>query len=93
MEKTIKATEAARRFSEVLNRVKFRGNHYIIVRGGKPVASIGPVEILQKEHTLGELKGLLEKIPGLGDEAVVYEADMREVIKYQPTLPREMEWE
>lgn len=93
MEKTIRATEAVRRFSELLNRVRFQGNHYIILRGGKAVASIGPAERLSRQYTLGELKGLLAGIPRLGDEAAVFEADIREVIKHQPALPRETEWE
>ena len=33
MDKTITATEAVRKFSEILNAVKYNGNHYTILRG------------------------------------------------------------
>lgn len=41
--KTISATTAARSFSDVLNRVKFRGEEFMIVRGGEEVARLSPV--------------------------------------------------
>ena len=37
MEKRISATRAVRDFSQVLNTIKFKGVHYIIERGGKPI--------------------------------------------------------
>ena len=40
--KRLTATEAARRFSEVLDAVETRGETYVVVRGGRPVASIAP---------------------------------------------------
>ncbi len=92
MEKTISATEAVRRFSEILNSIKYRGNHYTIMRGGKPVASISPVETPIKERTLGELKGLLKKLPRLGDEAKNFEIDLGEIIKLQPSMPEKDKW-
>ncbi|MEW6410277.1 MAG: type II toxin-antitoxin system Phd/YefM family antitoxin [Nitrospirota bacterium] len=92
MEKTISATEAVRRFSELLNTIKFKGNHYIILRGGKPVASMVPVEVSSKGHTIGEIKELLKKIPRLGDEANLFEIDLREIIRCQPGLPEEDKW-
>jgi len=93
MAKTIKATEAVRHFSDLLNTIKFKGNYYIILRGGKPIASIGPVKVAQEEHTLGELKSLLKKIPRLGEEADAFEKDLKEIIRKQPLLPGETEWE
>jgi len=41
--KELTATEAARRFSEVLDAVEHRREAFVITRGGKTVASIGPV--------------------------------------------------
>lgn len=66
MPKTIRASEAVRRFSDLLNTVKFRGETFTIVRGGKSVAYIGPVEGMQRTRTLGELKHLLQGLPRLG---------------------------
>ncbi len=34
MAKTISATDVVRRFSDILNSIKYRGNHFIILRGG-----------------------------------------------------------
>lgn len=40
--KQLSATDAARRFSEILDRVEQRGESVVIVRRGRPVATIGP---------------------------------------------------
>ncbi len=92
MEKTISATEVVRKFSEILNSIKYRGNHYTVLRGGKPVASICPVETYLKERTLGELKGLMRGLPRLGDEAERFEKDLKEIIKSQPSMPSKHRW-
>lgn len=90
MEKTVSATEAVRKFSEILNSIKYRGDHYTVLRGGKPVASISPVEMSSK--TLGELKGLLGNIPRLGDEVESFDKDLKEIIKHQPSMPVKNKW-
>ena len=92
MEKTISATEAVRKFSEILNSIKYRGESYTIVRGGKKVASICPVEIHLKERSLGELKTLFKNIPKLGDEIESFERDLREILEHQPSMPKEDRW-
>jgi prevent-host-death family protein len=38
----VTATEAARRFSELLDAVESRGETFVVVRRGRPVARIGP---------------------------------------------------
>jgi prevent-host-death family protein len=40
--KQLSATEAARRFSELLDRVEQTGESYVVVRRGRAVATIGP---------------------------------------------------
>lgn len=92
MEKAVTATEAVRKFSEILNSVKYKGNHYTILRSGKPIASINPAEKSFKEMTLGELKGLLKKLPRLGDEAERFGRDLKEIIKRQPSMPEIDRW-
>jgi antitoxin (DNA-binding transcriptional repressor) of toxin-antitoxin stability system len=62
MEKRISATRAVRDFSEVLNTIKFKGVHYIIERGGKPIASMKSIDENLDPMTLGELKTLLNDI-------------------------------
>lgn len=93
MEKTIAATDAVRRFSEILNTIKFRGDHYVIQRGGRPMALMGPVEEAKKERSIGELKRLLEQLPKLGREVDAFEKDMEEIRTHQPMLPAGKPWE
>jgi prevent-host-death family protein len=40
--KQLSATDAARRFSELLDRVEQTGESYVVVRRGRAVATIGP---------------------------------------------------
>lgn len=93
MEKIIQATEAVRQFSDILNTIKFKGDHYIIQRGGKPVAFMGPMEEARKERTIGELKSLFERLPRLGKEAEAFEKDIEYVRAHQPNLPAGEVWE
>lgn len=90
--KTITATEAVRRFSEILNSIKYTGANYTIVRGGKPVAMIRPVEDHAKGLTLGDLAGLVKSLPALGDEAERFKKDVREAHKRQPHMPEKDKW-
>ncbi len=92
MEKTISATEVVRKFSEILNSIKYKGDHYTILRGGKPVASISPAETPAKGRTLGDLKELLKRLPHLDDEAERFEKDLKEIIKHQPYMPEKDQW-
>jgi prevent-host-death family protein len=41
--KQVSATDASRRFSDVLDDVERDGESYVVVRHGRPVATIGPV--------------------------------------------------
>lgn len=43
METTITATELSKRLSDVLNRVKYRGERFIVQRNGETIATIAPV--------------------------------------------------
>ena len=93
MEKHISATDAVREFSELLNRVKFRGERYIIVRTGKPVARIEPTDPSPKRRTLSELGRLLDELPRLGDELESFAADIEVTRGEQLRLPEESQWE
>jgi antitoxin (DNA-binding transcriptional repressor) of toxin-antitoxin stability system len=44
LDKRIAATEAAKRFGRLVNRVREARATYVIERGGTPVAQIGPVD-------------------------------------------------
>lgn len=60
MKSEITATEAARRFSEVVNRVRYRNESFVVKRGGEPVCEIVPVK---PPFTGRELTVLLRTLP------------------------------
>ena len=43
MDTVISATELARRVGDVLARIRYRGESFVVERNGTPVARIGPV--------------------------------------------------
>ncbi len=55
------ATEAARTFSELVNRVHYRGETVLVERGGVPVCEIAPAK--PPRFTLSDLAGLLRDLP------------------------------
>ncbi len=93
MEKRISATRAVRDFSEVLNTIKFKGAHYIIERGGKPIASMKSIEEKIDSITLGELKNLLKKLPRLENELDAFASDLEEISRNQPLMSTGDLWE
>ena len=93
MIKTINATDAARTFSELLNSVKYKGDRFTIVRGGKPAASIGPVESVPQKRTLGELRMLMKSLPGIGEDSALFAHDIEEALRKQPSIPEKDSWE
>jgi prevent-host-death family protein len=93
MEKTINATEAVRKFSDILNSVKYQGESYTIVRGGKPVALISPVENLPKKRLLRDLREMVKSLPPLGNEADHLGKDLKEIRKHQPSFPKDTKWD
>ena len=93
MEKRISATRAVREFSEVLNTIKFKGAHYIIERGGKPIASMKSIDEKIDPMTLGELKTLLKKLPRLEEELDAFASDLEEISRNQPLMSKGDLWE
>ena len=93
MEKRISATRAVRDFSEVLNTIKFKGVHYIIERGGKPIASMKSIDENIDPMTLGELKTLLKKLPRLEEELDAFASDLKEISRNQPLMSTGDLWE
>jgi hypothetical protein len=60
-ESRIAATEAAKNFGRLVNRVREERATYIVERGGQPVAQIGPVE--RPSFTIGDLKAWVRDGP------------------------------
>lgn len=67
-------TEVARHFADYINRVAFRGERFVLMRGNKPVAELGPVPMGTR---LGDLPDLLASLPSLSEsEAVTFASDV-----------------
>ena len=62
----ISATQTARRFSELMNRVRYRGESFVVERGGKPVCEILPAQ--PAKFTGRELADLLRLLPKPDEE-------------------------
>jgi prevent-host-death family protein len=81
MKSRISATEAARSFSELMNRVRYRGESFIVERNGKPICEILPAR--PPRFTGGELAKLLRSLPKPDEE---YLALVEELIAKQPSV-------
>ncbi|HEX8273485.1 MAG TPA: hypothetical protein VF615_12690 [Longimicrobiaceae bacterium] len=74
MRSTPSVTDVARNFAEYINRVAFRGERFVLMRGKRPVAELRPVATGKR---LRELPALLASLPRLSEsEAVELAADL-----------------
>ena len=62
----ISATEGARKFSELMNRVHYRGESFVVERGGKPICEILPAQPVS--FTGRQLVDLLRALPKPDEE-------------------------
>ncbi len=83
METRITATELAKSLSDILNRVRYRGERFLIERGGEPVATLSPARPTQG-ITLRELAARLADIPLPGDG---FADDLEAIQQSQPKAP------
>jgi prevent-host-death family protein len=68
-------TEVLRNFSDYINRVAYRGERFVLTRGGRPVAELVPAQPAGRR--LSELASVLGSLPRLGeDEAASFEEDL-----------------
>jgi hypothetical protein len=84
---SISATEAARNFSELLNRVRYQRQSYLVERGGRAVCEIRSV----CEETGFNGAALVRLLNSLPDPAASYLDEVEEAIKLQP-LAEETRW-
>lgn len=74
MYETRSVTEIARHFADYINRVVYRGERFVLMRGNKPVAELGP---LPAGKRLAELPDLLSSLPKLSEaEAEAFAEDL-----------------
>ena len=72
MSQTLSVTEMARHFAEYINRVAYRGECFVLVRGNKPIAELRP---LPTGKRLAELPALLASLPHLSAPEAAQLAD------------------
>jgi prevent-host-death family protein len=87
METTITATELSKRLSDVLNRVKYRGERFVIQRNGETVATIVPV-IQRPGITVKELVARIGDLEMPGDGF----ADDLEAVQAEQGIAEFPEW-
>jgi antitoxin (DNA-binding transcriptional repressor) of toxin-antitoxin stability system len=87
---TVTVTDVARRFASYLNRVAFKGEHFILTRGRKAVAELRPAT---PSSLLEDLPALLEGLPRLSEEdAADFEKDVRAARDELRSLPPDDRW-
>jgi antitoxin (DNA-binding transcriptional repressor) of toxin-antitoxin stability system len=83
-------TDVSRNFADYINRVAYRGERFVLIRGGKPVAELSPVP---SGTRLRDLPALLESLPRLDpDEADAFAADLAEARAELNDVPPEDPW-
>lgn len=91
MKYTATVTEVLRNFADYINRVAYRGDRFVLVRGGKPVAELSPVP---SGTRLGELPALLESLPRLSEaEAQDFADDLARARAELSTIAVRDQWE
>ena len=83
MESRISATLAARTFSDVLGRVRYRGETFVVERGGEAVCRIVPAGA--RTCTVRDLAGVLGAVPH--PDAGYLDA-VEDAIRRQPKMPK-----
>lgn len=84
----VTATELARNLSDILNRVEYRGEHFIVERNGKAIARLGPPEP-RSQPTVRDFLETIERLPRLGPD---FADDLEEILAAQSTT-EPPEWE
>jgi len=78
----ITATEAARRLSDLLNRVRYRGERFQILRGGEVVAQLVPA--VQTSLDVQGLSTLLGRLRSVDDR---FASDLERIQAEQAPAP------
>ncbi len=84
MIQTITVTDAVRNFSGLLDCIRYRGERYTILKRGRPMATIGPVEGSAKERKLSDLKNIILNLPRLDDDGYAFARDVAQAVAVQP---------
>lgn len=91
MEKKLSISEARKQISEVVNKVQYGGDQYVIERNGQPAAAVVPIEVY--EHWKRERKAMFEAIRAIQADNAGADPDevMREVAEAQQAVRRQQD--
>jgi len=84
MTRRVSATEAVRTFSDLLDRIRYRGEEFVVERGGEPVCRMTPAAPA-KALSFRDLASLLREIP---KPDAGYASDVRRAARSQGRPPR-----
>ncbi|MFL6291262.1 MAG: type II toxin-antitoxin system Phd/YefM family antitoxin [Thermoanaerobaculia bacterium] len=82
MSQRVTATEAARRFSDLLNRVRYAGESFVIVHGGEEIGQLVPA---QPSRSL-TLRDLLDILASEGARDPELADDLEAIQREQPSV-------
>jgi antitoxin (DNA-binding transcriptional repressor) of toxin-antitoxin stability system len=80
----VSATVAARTFSDLLNRIRYRGEEFVVERAGEAICRMTPAAPV-KAPSLRDLASLLQELPR---PDAGYASDVRKVSRRQGRRPR-----
>ncbi len=80
----VSATQAVKTFSDLLNRIRYRGEEFVVERGGEAVCRMTPAGP-PKRLTLGDLASLLRELP---KPDAGFASAVRRAARRQGRLPR-----
>jgi len=83
MRERISATDVARNLSEVLNRVRYKGDSFLIVRNGEEAGLLSPVS----EGRPKTLRELVRVVRELGSPDDRFASDLEAIRRGSPSLP------
>lgn len=86
MARRITSTEAARRWSEILDAVEHRHEEFVVERHGRDVAAVAPTRGTPSSATWHDVLTLLDRGPR---PDAAFAADMRRVRRTRPALPKD----
>ena len=84
MDTRVSATQAARTFSSLVNRVRYHGEAFVVERGGEVVCRVVPA-VAPVQRTVADLVRLLRAAPRPDER---FAEDLEKITRKQPVMPR-----
>lgn len=92
MEQTLGVTEARTRFSELVDRVRYKGDTVTLLKSGKPAAVLVPVELFERwkaerQEALASMRRIQANVEETlsDEEAMTLALEAQEAVRNQPS--------